>query len=294
MAFTGWPSTVSTTNVDAASDSPAEARDDIYTTFLALNQVIEGRAQANGIASLGATGVVPDAQLNKAAASGTCGLDASAYVSIAQDPYQKINVYSSGAQSITAAVRGSLIVFNDSSDQTFTLPATGTTTIGTRFRFFNKMQDKVGTIARNGGSEYIAGVYGKQLNLYLLPGGYAELVYLGSSTWQIADYRQSWSGSATIDGSSVTSYSMPALWTASRAGTGLIDINFPFTLGSLVTTPYQKYLRRTVSGNTYLADVYSISSTYYQIRLTSDGSAAVNGTAIFQCEFDQGFFQSLG
>ena len=59
-----WPSsTVNTTNLDSASDKPADARADLLSAVQAINNIINGRAQASGVASLDASGIIPDAQI---------------------------------------------------------------------------------------------------------------------------------------------------------------------------------------------------------------------------------------
>jgi hypothetical protein len=53
-----WPTddtNIVTTNLDAASDSPATARADIKTALDELANVINGRGQADGVAPLGGT-----------------------------------------------------------------------------------------------------------------------------------------------------------------------------------------------------------------------------------------------
>ena len=48
----GWATSVNvvTTNLDAATDSPASARADIKTAFDELKNVIDGRNTTNGVA----------------------------------------------------------------------------------------------------------------------------------------------------------------------------------------------------------------------------------------------------
>jgi hypothetical protein len=59
-----WPgSTITTTNLDSATDKPADARVDLYNAVLAVNDIINSRGVASGIASLDSTGVIPDAQI---------------------------------------------------------------------------------------------------------------------------------------------------------------------------------------------------------------------------------------
>jgi len=56
----GWgnSSNVSTTNLDAGTDNPAAARPDIKAALDELTAVIDGRATANGVAPLDATGKI--------------------------------------------------------------------------------------------------------------------------------------------------------------------------------------------------------------------------------------------
>lgn len=59
-----WPSsTVNTTNLDSASDKPADARADLLSAVQAINNIINARGQASGVASLDSSGLVPDAQI---------------------------------------------------------------------------------------------------------------------------------------------------------------------------------------------------------------------------------------
>lgn len=59
----GNPANVVTTNLDNASDSPANARPDIKMAFDELTNVINGRGAASGVASLDSTTKIPSAQL---------------------------------------------------------------------------------------------------------------------------------------------------------------------------------------------------------------------------------------
>lgn len=58
-----WPSTVNTTNLDSAADTPAAARPDLLAGMQAINSIINSRAAASGIASLDVNGQVPSAQI---------------------------------------------------------------------------------------------------------------------------------------------------------------------------------------------------------------------------------------
>ena len=60
-----WPNvTLTTSNLDSTSDSPANARADLYDTVVAVNDIISSRGTANGVASLDSTTYVPQAQIN--------------------------------------------------------------------------------------------------------------------------------------------------------------------------------------------------------------------------------------
>lgn len=61
----GWAtsSNVVTTNLDSGTDSPALARGDIKAAFDELTNVIDGRATANGVASLDSNTLVPATQI---------------------------------------------------------------------------------------------------------------------------------------------------------------------------------------------------------------------------------------
>jgi hypothetical protein len=64
MTWPGSPTFV-TTSVDNGTDSPATARGEIYKAMQDLANVIAGRGQADGVASLDADAKVPIAQLRK-------------------------------------------------------------------------------------------------------------------------------------------------------------------------------------------------------------------------------------
>jgi hypothetical protein len=81
-----WPSTVNTTNLDNASDSPASARADLYSAVVAVNDIIGSRAAASGIASLDASGLVPAAQI-----PGTLTTSGSADLNLAPDS-DRVNI----------------------------------------------------------------------------------------------------------------------------------------------------------------------------------------------------------
>lgn len=57
-------SNVVTDNVDSASKNPALAREDLYNALVELQNVINGRGAASGVASLDSTSKVPQNQIN--------------------------------------------------------------------------------------------------------------------------------------------------------------------------------------------------------------------------------------
>jgi hypothetical protein len=61
MAFpTG---TITTVNLDSSADDPSLARTDLYNAVVALNTIIDGRDQADGVALLDNNGVIPTARI---------------------------------------------------------------------------------------------------------------------------------------------------------------------------------------------------------------------------------------
>lgn len=59
-----WPSsTVSTNNLDSASDKPADARADLLSAVQAVNDIINSRAAVSGVASLDSSGHIPNGQI---------------------------------------------------------------------------------------------------------------------------------------------------------------------------------------------------------------------------------------
>lgn len=58
-----WPSTLTLTHLDNDTDSPLSARPQLKSMGDAVNNIIAERASADGIASLDASGLVPQAQV---------------------------------------------------------------------------------------------------------------------------------------------------------------------------------------------------------------------------------------
>ena len=63
MAWPANANNISTANVDSGTDNPASARADIKAAFDELTNVINGRAEASGVASLDSNTKIPAAQL---------------------------------------------------------------------------------------------------------------------------------------------------------------------------------------------------------------------------------------
>lgn len=61
----GWGTVgnVTTNNLDSAADDPSQARVEIYNALVELQNVINGRASANGVASLNSSSKIPNTQL---------------------------------------------------------------------------------------------------------------------------------------------------------------------------------------------------------------------------------------
>jgi hypothetical protein len=54
-----WPTTaISTANLDAASDTPAAARADLYSAVVAINDMMAARGQISGVAAIESDGYI--------------------------------------------------------------------------------------------------------------------------------------------------------------------------------------------------------------------------------------------
>lgn len=58
-----WPTTLSKTHLDEASDDPSQARAELAATVDAVNAIAAARAAASGICDLDASGKIPVARL---------------------------------------------------------------------------------------------------------------------------------------------------------------------------------------------------------------------------------------
>lgn len=63
MAWPANANNISTTNLDAGTDNPASARPDLKAALDEITNIINGRAQASGVASLDSNSKIPSAQL---------------------------------------------------------------------------------------------------------------------------------------------------------------------------------------------------------------------------------------
>ena len=63
MAWPANANNIVTTNMDAGTDNPASARADIKAALDEITNIINGRAQASGVASLDSSSKIPNTQL---------------------------------------------------------------------------------------------------------------------------------------------------------------------------------------------------------------------------------------
>jgi hypothetical protein len=121
----GTVGNVTTTHLDSADDSPAEARVEIYNALLELQNVINGRATANGVASLDANTKVPSAQMpdeiNSSSATNLTLDPATGIVQI-EDIIQLNPITRAAAYAVTGLADGMMAMMSDG-DSTVTKPA---------------------------------------------------------------------------------------------------------------------------------------------------------------------------
>jgi hypothetical protein len=116
---------VTTTNLDSALDSPAEARVELYNALLELQNVINGRGAVDGVASLDGDTRIPSAQMPNEinSASGTdLTLDPATGVVVIED-IVKLNPISRSAAYAVAAPQDGMIAMMSDGDSTVTKPA---------------------------------------------------------------------------------------------------------------------------------------------------------------------------
>jgi len=116
---------VTTTNLDSALDSPAEARVELYNALIELQNVINGRGAVDGVASLDGDTRVPSAQMPNEinSATGTdLTLDPSTGVVVIED-IVKLNPIARSAAYAVAAPQDGMIAMMSDGDSTVTKPA---------------------------------------------------------------------------------------------------------------------------------------------------------------------------
>lgn len=116
---------VTTNNLDSANDSPAEARLEIYNAFLELQNVINGRAAVNGVASLDSNTKIPSAQLPdeiNSSASTNLTIDPATGIVLIEDIIQLNPITRSAAYAISSLADGMMAMLSDG-DSTVTKPA---------------------------------------------------------------------------------------------------------------------------------------------------------------------------
>jgi hypothetical protein len=116
---------VTTTYLDSANDSPAQARVELYNALLELQNVINGRAAASGVASLDSSSKIPVAQLPdeiNSSASTNLTIDPATGVVVIEDIVQLNPVTRANAYALSSKADGMIAMMSDG-DSTITKPA---------------------------------------------------------------------------------------------------------------------------------------------------------------------------
>lgn len=116
---------VTTTHLDSALDSPAEARVELYNALLELQNVINGRAAANGVASLDSSTKIPSAQMPNeinSSASTDLTLDPATGIVTVEDIVKLNPITRSAAYAVSGLADGMMAMLSDG-DSTVTKPA---------------------------------------------------------------------------------------------------------------------------------------------------------------------------
>jgi hypothetical protein len=116
---------VTTTNLDSADDSPAEARVELYNALLELQNVINGRGTSNGVASLDASTKIPSAQMPDEINSSTSTdltLDPATGIVAVEDIVKLNPITRATAYAVTGLADGMIDMMSDG-DSTVTKPA---------------------------------------------------------------------------------------------------------------------------------------------------------------------------
>jgi hypothetical protein len=116
---------VTTTHLDSADDSPAQARVELYNALIELQNVINGRGTSNGVASLDATTKIPSAQMPNEINSSTSTdltLDPATGIVAVEDIVKLNPITRSAAYAVTGLADGMMVMLSDG-DSTATKPA---------------------------------------------------------------------------------------------------------------------------------------------------------------------------
>tara|TARA_R100001480_G_scaffold95766_2_gene100878 strand:- start:51 stop:482 length:432 start_codon:yes stop_codon:yes gene_type:complete len=116
---------VTVTNLDSANDSPAEARVEIHNALLELQNVINGRAAVNGVASLDSNTKIPAAQLPdeiNSSSSTNLTIDPATGILVVEDIVKLNPITRSAAYAVSSLVDGMIAMLSDG-DSTITKPA---------------------------------------------------------------------------------------------------------------------------------------------------------------------------
>jgi len=116
---------VTTTHLDSALDSPAEARVELYNALIELQNVINGRGAVNGVASLDANTKIPSAQMPDEINSTTSTdltLDPATGIVAVEDIVKLNPITRSAAYAVTGLADGMMAMLSDG-DSTVTKPA---------------------------------------------------------------------------------------------------------------------------------------------------------------------------
>lgn len=116
---------VTTTHLDSADDSPAQARVELYNALIELQNVINGRGTSNGVASLDANTKIPSAQMPDEINSSTSTdltLDPATSIVAVEDIVKLNPITRSAAYAVTGLADGMMAMLSDG-DSTVTKPA---------------------------------------------------------------------------------------------------------------------------------------------------------------------------
>jgi len=123
----GWgtAANVTTTHLDSANDSPAQARIELYNALIELLAVINGRGTVSGVASLDANTKIPAAQLPDtllSSSSTNLTLNPSTNVVVIQNVLKLIPVTRATAYALSGKADGMVVMLSDG-DSTVAKPA---------------------------------------------------------------------------------------------------------------------------------------------------------------------------